>query len=516
MVQTIETCEDLVAQIDEIGVLATVKAHRKPPLQTRILRDLHELYHDQDRYLSFLAHYPLIPSDLAEQIASSLDPEKVDIAIGLAGNPRCPQQSLNRLTAHPKVAVRYALAANPNLTPKECQTLISDKNEFVRAALARNSALPNPLQFVLAEDPSTAVRIALTERKNLDTDAAVHLANSKDTLVSAAAILNHSLDEELLQLWADNSHAHQQLLLLKRAKALPAPVQSALRLSAHPATCRTALRGTALSGPEMLYLAESDDTRDRVFLAEQSALPASIQRILAQDSSPRVRRRLAANNSIHESIALHIVASNDLGSCRALAKNEAASDATIRELCLHPEDDIALLVAYRDDLQAEHYDLLINERSSNEVAEHISYQGVEYNNSSKKTAHQLAQHPSPSIRAFAASSPHLDEPTRNALIKDLSPQVRAQVATNPALNESQLRSLSEDSNREVVFAAEENIAQRIRQQHERSTTNSTATATTTTTTTTDTTANTKTTARREKERPRKSALFNKIANFFTE
>ncbi len=498
MVQAVETCEDLVAQIDAIGVAATVKAHRKPPLLTRILRDLYELYHDQDRYLSFLAHYPLIPSDLADQIASTLDPEKVDIAIGLAGNPRCPQQSLNRLIKHPEAAVRHALAANPNLTPKEFQSLVQDSNEFVRAALAQNAALPNPLQFVLANDSSSAVRIALSERKNLDTDVAVHLAHCDDALVSAATILNYSLDEELLQLWADNNQQRQQLLLLRRTKALPAEVHSALRLSPHGFVCRSALKGSILSGPEMLYLVQSEDTRDRIFLAEQSDLPASIQRLLAQDASPRVRRRLAANNTIHESIALHIVASNDLSAARALAKNPATSDATLLELCLHPEDDIALLVAYRDDLQTEHYDRLINQRQSHTVAEHIAYQEIEYNNFTEERAHQLAVHTAPTVRAFAARSAQLDEVTRSRLTQDPSPQVRLQLAKNPALNEQQLRILLEDKDRTVVFAAEENFAERIRREKAASQTSE---------------------AREEApavEPRRKGALFNKIANFFND
>ena len=42
MVQIINTSDDLVAQIDALGVAETVKAHRKPPLPTRILRDLYE------------------------------------------------------------------------------------------------------------------------------------------------------------------------------------------------------------------------------------------------------------------------------------------------------------------------------------------------------------------------------------------------------------------------------------------------------------------------------------------
>jgi hypothetical protein len=500
MVQTIENCEDLVAQIDELGVEATVRAHRKPPLLTRILRDLYDLYHDQDVYLSFLAHYPLIPSDLADQIASTLDPNKVDIAIGLAGNPRCPQQSLHRLTKHPNVAVRHALAANPNLTPKEFQVLIEDENEFVRANLAQNSALPNPLQFILADDASTAVRIALSERKNLDTDVAVHLANSDDTLVSAATILNFSLDEELLQLWADLNKQHQQLLLLKRSKALPAPVYAALRISPHSFVSRTALKGSELSGPEMLFLAESEDTRDRIFLAEQPHLPTSIQRLLAQDTSPRVRRRLAGNFAIHEAIALHIAASNDLNAIRTLAKNRATSDATLRELCQHPDDDIALLVAYRDDLAEEHYDLLINHRETLTVAEHLAYQEVRYDQLSPMVAQQLATHPAPSVRAFAARSASLNDATRNLLLKDPSPQVRLKLANNPKLSEGQLRTLQQDTDRQVVFAAEENFAQRIRQQHKEAEAQMPPSA-----------------DKPEpipQERPRKGALFNRIANFF--
>jgi hypothetical protein len=506
MVQAIETCEDLVEQINALGVAATVKAHRKPPLLTRILRDLYDLYHDQDLYLSFLAHYPLVPSDLADQIASTLDPAKVDIAIGLAGNPRCPQQSLSRLVKHPEAAVRHALAANPNLTPKEFQALVADDNEFVRATLAQNTGLPNPLQFVLAVDSSSAVRIALSERKNLDTDVAVHLANSDDTLVSAATILNYSLDEELLQLWADQNKQHQQLLLLKRSKALPAAASSALRTAPHPFVCRSALKGSELSGPEMLYLVESEDTRDRIFLAEQAELPASIQRRLAQDASSRVRRRLAGNRAIHESIALHIAASNDLNTARTLAKNPATSDATLRELCLHPDDDIALLIAYRDDLQAEHYDLLINHRETRVVAEHLAYQEVGYDNFSEEVTHQLAIHAAPSVRAFVAQSARLNDKLRHALAQDPSSRVRQQLAGNPSLNEGQLRMLLEDRDRDVVFAAEENFAQRIRQQRDTGGRMSPSAAESVR----HSGANSNTV------RPRKGALFNKIANFFND
>ena len=499
MVQ-INTSDDLVAQIDALGVADTVKAHRKPPLPTRILRDLYELYHDQDTYLEFLTNYPLIPSDLADLIASELDPSKTAIATGLAGNPRCPQQALNRLVNHQEVTVRHALANNPNLTPKEFQIMVVDDNPFVRAAIAQNTSLPVHLQFLLADDASSAVRIALAGRKTLDLDIAVHLAQSDDTAVRAAVIIHCGLDDELLQLWADGDNLRQQLLLLRHKSALPNNTQTALHFSPHSFVCRSALAEQALSGPEMLFFAESDDTRDRIFLAEQSDLPASIQRILAQDASPKVRRRLAANGSLHESIALHIAESSDLGSCRALAKNPSISDEVIAYLCGHPEDEIALLIAYRDDLNDTHRDLLINQRDSLTVAEHCAYLEVDYTAISEPVVEQLAQSDAPTLRTFSAYSPHVSGRVRTRLVTDPSEQVRLAVASNPTLDDTQLKQLCADSNREVVFAAEDTYTARLR---ERSPTKDTDTSECATETA-------------HKGSKRKPALFNKIVNFFGE
>jgi hypothetical protein len=500
MVQIINTSDDLVAQIDALGVAETVKAHRKPPLPTRILRDLYELYHDQDVYLEFLAHYPLIPSDLADQIATKLDPKKSNVAHGLASNPRCPQQALNRLVKHKDVTVRHALSSNSNLTPKEFQILVEDKNAYVRAAVAQNPSLPVHLQFILSDDDSSAVRISLANRKTLDLDIAVHLAQSDDTAVRAAVILHCTLDDELLQLWADSDDLRQQLLLLRRKPALPKSTQDAIHFSPHSFACRTALAGKELSGPEMLFLAESDDTRDRIFIAEQSDLPTSIQRILAQDASPKVRRRLAANGSLHESIALHIAASSDLGSCRALAKNPSISDEVIAYLCGHPEDEIALLIAYRDDLEDTHRDRLINQRDSLTVAEHFAYLEIEYTDISESVAEQLAQSDAPTLRAFGAYSGHLSSRERARLTADDSDTVRLAIASNQALDDTQLKQLCADPNREVVFAAEETYTQRLR---ERGPTKEA-----------DTTEHHPGSTR--KNNKRKPALFNKIVNFFGE
>ncbi len=464
----INTYQDLVDAIDAHGIEETVKAYRKPPLHTRILRELYDLYLDQPKYVEFLAHYPLIPSDLAERIAEEADEAQVEIACGLASNPRSSQQTLNRLTTHPDTSVRLALAANPNLTPKECQALVVDDNPYIRATLAGNPALPVQQQFILSADENPGVRIALSTRKTLDLDIAVHLSHDNDPMVRAAIINMWSQDPELLHLWAERDDAQQQQLLFRRNKPLEPALLDTLRLSPHSDTRQQALERAGLSGPHMLWLAESDDTEDRIFLAEQSDLPAGIQRILAQDSSPKVRRRLAANAGIDAGIALHIAASDDLPACRALAKNPAIQDECIARLCTHADDNIALLVAYRDDLNDDHRDLLFNHRLSPGAAEHLAYQGIGYKRLCTDTAETLARAEAPSLRAFAAHSANLADETFKRLSQDPADQVRHAVANNPATPEQYLQALTTDSNRDILFAAEDNLIRRLRTQEKAS------------------------------------------------
>ena len=461
----INSYQDLVQAIDEHGIEATVKAYRKPPLHTRILRELYDLYLDQPQYIEFLAHYPLIPSDLAERIGQALSPEQVNIACGLASNPRSPQQTLNRLGTHANARVRLELAANPNLTPKECQLLAADDNVFVRAKLAGNPALPTALQFLLSADDSECVRLALASRKTLDPDIAVQLGRDQDTLVRAAIINSWTQDPELLHLWAERDDVQNQQLLLQRNKKLEPSLLDTLRLSPHPAPRKQALKTADLSGPHMLFLAESDNTEDRMFLAEQEKLPASIQRILAQDSAPQVRRRLAANACIDPGIAQHIATSDDLAACRTLAKNPAIEDDCIAQLCTHADDNIALLVTYRSNLNETHRQLLLNHRPTTTAAEHIAYQGIGYKQLSTETATALAQAKAPSLRRFAAQSPKLEKGTLQRLSEDISSQVRQATATNPTTPDFTLQTLTKDHCRDVVFAAEDNIGRRLHTQH---------------------------------------------------
>jgi hypothetical protein len=211
----------------------------------------------------------------------------------------------------------------------------------------------------------------------------------------------------------------------------------------------------------MLSLAESDSPLDRIFLAAEPNVPTAIQRILAQDSSIKVRRRLAANPCIDPGIATHIAASEELAGCKALAQNPSIPATCIEQLCTHPDDQVALLVAYRDDLTSKHLDLLLNGRNSTTVAEHLAYQNIGYDQTGEICAETLARSPAPSHRNFAARSARLSPATLARLSNDLHTPTRLSVANAPGTAMNTLRALTLDPNREVLMAAEDRLARTV-------------------------------------------------------
>ncbi len=452
---------ELVEALEEHGGEAIIKATRKKPISSFALRDLYKHYPDEDAFILFLAQYPLVPSELAETIASDLDPKKVEIAQALARNPRSAQLTLNRLCGHNSAAVRLTLARNPNITPKECQLLVQDESAFVRASVAENPSLPSYLQFILADDAEPAVKIALAGRSNLDLDVAFHLSRDSSFLVKTAVLNNRELEPEIFQLWADLDDEVTQHLLLRRKDDHSKTVLNSIRYSTHPSPRFAAMDLNSLSASEMLWLAESDYSEDRTYLAQQPNIPAAIQRILAQDASEKVRRHLAKNTELEPNIAERIAASHDIQACSVLAKNPKTSPEVISQLCLHPSSDVATLVAYRDDLNYSHWELLVNQRQDSTVAEHIAFQGVEYPHIETTIAEKFATSENPSLRAFAALALSQPQQMILTLSQDHCEKVREAAVSNPNIPEQALRTLSYDPNKDIAEIAEKALYQRI-------------------------------------------------------
>ncbi|MCH6255643.1 hypothetical protein MLD52_03735 [Puniceicoccaceae bacterium K14] len=456
----LHSINDLVDALEEHGGEAVIKATRKKPISSFALRDLYKHYSDNKEFVLFLAQYPLIPSELAETISTELTDEDVEIAQALACNPRAPQQTLNRLGEHPSPAVRLILARNPNVTPKECQQLALDESTFVRATIAENPSLPSYLQFILAADTEPAVKTALAGRSNIDLDVAFHLSQDPSFLVKTAVLNNKEIEPEMFQMWADLDDETNQHLLIRRKEDHPKSVLQSVRYSTHPTARFAAMDLKPLNEAEMLWLAESDYSEDRIYLAKQPQIPAAIQRILAQDTSEKVRRHLADNDALEADIAERIAASHDVQACSALAKNSNTSHEVLSQLCLHPSPDVATLVAYRDDLQDSHWDLLVNNREDSTVAEHIAFQGIEYPHIQSTIAEYFATNDNPSLRAFAALALNQPPQVILTLSQDHCEKVREAAANNPNIPEQALRALIYDTNKEIAEVAEKALFNR--------------------------------------------------------
>ena len=233
--------------------------------------------------------------------------------------------------------------------PRECDLLLESDSWVVRATLAENPILISHQQARLAGDSEPAVRLALTENKRLDPDVAIQLSNDESAIVRAQLISKTKLEDAILQIWADSDELEKQQLLLER-KSRNDEIEKSLSLSTHQQIRIASLQSRKPSSIEPIGLVESDALEDRLFVAELESLPISIQRLLAQDPHPAVRKKLAANPHLSEGVAFHIISAGDPETCEKLAENSAISESIINELCHYEDDGVLLRVAYRNDL----------------------------------------------------------------------------------------------------------------------------------------------------------------------
>ncbi len=414
------TAPQLLIQIRDEGVAATVQAYRKNPLSSRTLIELFENTPDRDARL-FLASYPTVPSALIEWMLET--EEDCEILCALAQNPRTSQPLLIRMIENATTEVKRAMATNKQLGPRECDLLLDSDSWLVRATLAENPILTSHQQARLAGDFEPAVRLALTENKRIDPDVAIKLSNDESAVVRAQLLSKTKLEDAILQIWADSDELEKQQLLLER-KSLVESIEQSLALSTHSQIRRASLQSRKPTPIELIGLVESDFLDDRLFVAEMDGLPISIQRLLAQDSHPAVRAKLASNPNIAEGVAFHIVSAGDPETCEKLAENASISEAIINELCHHEDEDVLLRLVYRTDLTSAHYDILINKRQNLEVINHLAMQQFVYAETNEELAEWLALNNSPLLRNFAANSIHLPLTHLQVLCDDPSERVR--------------------------------------------------------------------------------------------
>lgn len=443
-----DTAAELLEIILESGIPRICKAYRKPPLPTRLLRDLYAI-EDRPEARRFIAAYPLSPSDLLEALSRECaDPETLAAA---ALNPRTPAHLLSRLIESASSAVRAEVAINSQLSPRDMRLLARDIDASVRSTVAKNPALKPQLMAELSNDGRPAVRASLAANPSLFPE--IRFARQADpSPIVGSELVAHCEDEETLLFWADSDDENLQIALLER-KSLPDSVGHSLLFSPHPAIRAEARERFAPTFPERLGIARRGTIEERQWLAAQPEMPLALQRILSQDESADVRRRLAAHPDVHADVAAHFITMHDEDCCEALAANPATPKDLLLALARSGIDSIPSLLAYRNDLSVDLLEYLLLEAPSEAFVRHLAIAGNEPPALSGVLLTSYARHPLPSVRAFVATRAELDLSQRSRLGRDIAPPVREAICRNPATTDLELEELLDDSDPAVAQTA---------------------------------------------------------------
>lgn len=412
------TSSVLLERIRRDGVRKTAAALRKPPLSSRLLQELAELP-EPTIAQQFVAAYPLSPSHLLETLAQTAqDPEVFPF---LATNPRTPPHLLSAFAAHENPEVRSHVATHPQLAARELLALAQDPDVAVRRAVATNPSLRLPHHAALTTDANPGVRLRLAAQPALPAQVALVLAADASTVVRTHAIATAPADDELLLGWAASDEEDVQLALASR-KNLPAAVRALLLLSPHAAVRRVARDLVEPDPVALLHFINAGDADEHAWVAARPALPAPLQRQLAQSPSAHVRRALAANPALAPDIADYFVALADEAVCVALATNPALAAEAIQALAATRLPAVLTALAYRDDLWDELVAFLLEH--SPDFRRHWAIQQKPATLADAALARRLLADPLPTVRALAVAS----HPWRRAdlyeFARDRSPAVR--------------------------------------------------------------------------------------------
>lgn len=449
------TLESLKKEIRREGIRGTANAHKNFPLPTRVIKELYET-EPESIDLLFIASYPTSPSLILEDIAQEIS--DTEVLTALAHNPRTPQTILNKLSRNEAASIRTAIAGNRLISARDFENLLQDPVEAVRRALATNAGLRPHQQAQLAQDSSAAVRMSLIQNKSLDTTIAIQLSLDSSVIVRTHAITRSKVDDEVLLHWANSNIEEIQLALFSRRNMTPA-VFDLLKFSPHASVRKLARNKDILKDSELLWLAESDSVEDRMFVLESRNIPASIQRILAQDPSSSVRIKLGLYSGIDNKLAMHIATNGETSVCLALSNNPNISSEVIQALCEHENIDVVKRVVYRDDLKNSHLDYLVNVRKDLSIIDHLAIQEVVFPKIKEDLAQEWIRSRKASIRAFASHALSLSDGQLEFLSIDPSHIVRAAVARNKNIPPKLLIQLEDDDHPEVVNSARKAMKQ---------------------------------------------------------
>ena len=441
------TKDDLISEIHQDGIRGTLKKYQRTTLPSKVLFELFEDPSATFAYL-FLASYIHVPSSLLVKLVAVTQDQ--DVLKAIAGHARTPREVLQQLASNQDPVIRAAIAANRQITPQTAAILGGDSNPCVRATLSANPTLFSRIQMMLVDDPEDMVKTTLALQKNANVDVFDALMKDESLWVqSAMSVLANVSHEKLLQM-ADSENVVSQLGLLQRGE-LPDPVLESLSFSKHPQVSAQAVFIKELTEDETVGWARGDQVEVRRVIATKENLVEAIQMLLVQDIDFEVRSNLASNKTICQGAIDRFI--ND-GECLCiLAENEGLTPEQIEKLCDYQDDTVHKVLATRNDLDALHLEILVNERCDVDVVYHLAMNHWRLSDISPAMTRILVGHRLPTLRAFGAGSMQLNETEMATLLVDPSPLVRRGFVSSPVISRSHLEALSMDKDSKVSDTA---------------------------------------------------------------
>ncbi|MCD8481378.1 MAG: hypothetical protein LR015_01085 [Verrucomicrobia bacterium] len=445
------------------GANACIKQWRKPPVPSKVLRELYETYWHEAAAREFLLNYPFIPSDLLDVLLNDADLETPEI-LALINHPRLGQEAFSRLAEHPEPKVRAGCAAQKRLAQRLLHRLTDDPSSEVRAAAAASSNLKIHWQAVLCDDPELEVRQALAENSNLEQDIALLLSVDSSAVIRAATAMSATVEEGVLAAWLAGDDAVLATAVLER-KDLDSKLATAAAVSPF-ANIRAAAFVLWPDHPAIqAAIALHGSEEERIQLANTEKLSIECLNFLAKDVSDAVVKAIIRRPELPEKTILELFQHKpNLRSLLVL--HPRISNETLIQWCAQATPELRTFLIYRPDLPDAVLEDWVNHKGYLEVLGHLGMGGAELPDLDPEIANQLACHVLPSVRRMAATADKISPSLLRKLASDPSPEVRKTAAAHAFMPTMELDELTRDEDETVAETAKSTWRKRQTQRHQ--------------------------------------------------
>lgn len=436
--------------LQNAGANACIKQWRKPPVPSKILRELYETYWQEPATKDFLLNYPFMPSDLLDTLLDEANLDTASILL-LVGHPRLSQEVFAKLVVHPEASVRAACAAQKRLAPRLLQKLADDENPAVRAAVAASPGIKLQWQAVLSQDPDPWVRQCLAGNAVLEPDVALLLSTDSVACVRATVALQATVEDTVLAAWLAGADGVLAMTLFER-KELPANLAGAAAVSPLAPVRSEAFARWPQNHALQAAVALQGSEPERIQLSELPELPPEVIRFLLSDPCDAVVEKLIERPSLPESTIIDLFESRPKLRSRLVLHPNVSSE-TLARWCAHATPELRSFLLYRPDLPDAVLEDWVNRKGYLEVLGHLGMGGAELPDLDPDIANQLACHVLPSVRRMAATAHKISPAMLRRLAADPAPEVRLAAASHAFMPSLELDELTRDEDEHVAETA---------------------------------------------------------------